>query len=56
VVTGVAAGGRLNAAPYSFFFATIAIDPPLLAIGVLPHAEGRLDDTELNVLAAGSWW
>lgn len=52
LVTSVDAAGRLNAAPYSFF-AAMAIDPPLLAIGVLPHAEGRLKDTGRNVLATG---
>jgi hypothetical protein len=35
--------------PYSF--ATMAVDPRLLAIGVLPHVESRLEDTGLNVLA-----
>ncbi len=52
LVTSLDAAGRLNAAPYSFF-AVMAIDPPLLAIGVLPHAEGRLKDTGANVLATG---
>ena len=52
LVTSLDAEGRLNAAPYSFF-ALMSIDPPLLGIGVLPHAEGRLKDTGLNVLATG---
>jgi len=52
LVTSLDAAGRLSAAPYSFF-APLAIDPPLLAIGVLPHPEGRLKDTGLNVLATG---
>jgi flavin reductase (DIM6/NTAB) family NADH-FMN oxidoreductase RutF len=51
LVTSLDASGRLNAAPYSF--ATMAVDPPLLGIGVLPHAESRLKDTGLNVLATG---
>lgn len=52
LVTSVDAAGRLNVAPYSFF-APMAIDPPLLALGVLPHAERRLKDTGLNVLETG---
>ncbi len=52
LVTSLDKSGRLNAAPYSFF-ATMAVDPPLLAIGVLPHAEGRIKDTGLNVMATG---
>lgn len=52
LVTSLDAAGRLNAAPYSFF-APLAIDPPLLAIGVLPHPEGCLKDTGLNALATG---
>jgi Flavin reductase like domain len=44
LVTSLDARGRLNAAPYSLF-AALAIDPPLLAIGVLPHAEARSRDT-----------
>ena len=43
-VTSPDAEGRPNAAPYSFF-APMAIDPPLLAIGVLPHAEAPPRDT-----------
>lgn len=39
-------------APYSFF-APVAIDPPLLALGVLPHPEGQLKDTGLNILETG---
>lgn len=52
LVTSVDAAGRLNVAPYSFF-APMAIDAPLLALGVLPHAEGRPKDTGLNVLETG---
>jgi flavin reductase (DIM6/NTAB) family NADH-FMN oxidoreductase RutF len=52
LVTSLDADGRLNAAPYSFF-APMAIDPPLLAIGVLPHVEGRLKDSGSNALATG---
>ena len=44
LVTSLDAEARPNAAPYSFF-APMAIDPPLLAIGVLPPAEVRLRDT-----------
>jgi flavin reductase (DIM6/NTAB) family NADH-FMN oxidoreductase RutF len=52
LVTSLDAAGRLNVAPYSFF-APMAIDPPLLALGILPHSEGRLKDTGLNVLETG---
>lgn len=52
LVTSLDATGRVNVAPYSFF-APMAIDPPLLALGVLPHTEGRLKDTGLNVLETG---
>lgn len=52
LVTSLDAAGRLNAAPYSFF-ALLAIDPPLLGVGILPHAEGRLKDTGVNLLDAG---
>jgi flavin reductase (DIM6/NTAB) family NADH-FMN oxidoreductase RutF len=52
LVTSLDPAGRLNAAPYSFF-ALMAIDPPLLGLGVLPHAEGCLKDTGLNVRATG---
>jgi flavin reductase (DIM6/NTAB) family NADH-FMN oxidoreductase RutF len=51
VVTSLDALGRLNAAPYTF--TTMAVDPPLLGIGVLPHAESRIKDTGLNILATG---
>ena len=52
LITSLDKSGKLNAAPYSFF-ATMAVDPPLLAMGVLPHAEGRIKDTGLNVMATG---
>jgi flavin reductase (DIM6/NTAB) family NADH-FMN oxidoreductase RutF len=52
LITSLDATGRLNVAPYSFF-APISIDPPLLVLGVLPHTEGRLKDTGLNVLETG---
>lgn len=52
IVTTLDAEGRLNAAPYSFF-GLLALTPPLLGIGVLPHAEGRMKDTGVNALATG---
>lgn len=52
LVTTLDTQGRLNAAPYSFF-GLLAVTPPLLGIGVLPHAEGRMKDTGANVLATG---
>jgi len=52
IITTLDAQGRVNAAPYSFF-GLLAVSPPLLGIGVLPHAEGRMKDTGANVLARG---
>lgn len=50
LITSVDAEGRPNAAPYSFF-GLVAHDPPAVAIGVLPHPEGRLKDTASNIVA-----
>jgi len=42
------AGGRLNAAPFSFFNA-FAGDPPVVGIGMGSHAPGRPKDSRLNI-------
>lgn len=52
IITTLDATGRLNAAPYSFF-GLMAVTPPLIGIGALPHAEERMKDTGVNVLANG---
>ncbi len=49
LITTIDAHGRLNAAPYSFFN-IVGHDPAVVAVGVLPHSEGRLKDTGLNIL------
>jgi flavin reductase (DIM6/NTAB) family NADH-FMN oxidoreductase RutF len=50
IVTTCGADGSINGAPYSFF-GLLSHDPPVIAIGVLPHPEGRMKDTGVNVLA-----
>lgn len=50
LVTTVSAAGEPNAAPYSFFN-IMGIEPPVLALTVLPTADGRMKDTGRNVLA-----
>jgi flavin reductase (DIM6/NTAB) family NADH-FMN oxidoreductase RutF len=47
-VTTVDAGGRVNAAPYSFFNC-LSADPAILALGVENHADMRFKDTALNI-------
>src|ERR1700760_1457819 len=41
-------GGRLNAAPFSFFNA-LAGDPPVVGIGIGSHEAGRPKDTRANI-------
>jgi flavin reductase (DIM6/NTAB) family NADH-FMN oxidoreductase RutF len=50
IVTTLSAEGDLNAAPYSLFN-VVSHDPPVVMIAVLPHPEGRLKDTAVNVFA-----
>jgi len=42
------AGGKLNAAPFSFFNA-FAGDPPVVGIGISSHEPGRPKDTRRNI-------
>jgi flavin reductase (DIM6/NTAB) family NADH-FMN oxidoreductase RutF len=42
------AGGRLNAAPFSFFNA-FAGDPPVVGIGISSHEPGRPKDSRRNI-------
>jgi len=50
IVTTCGADGSINGAPYSFFV-LLSHDPAVIAIGVLPHPEGRMKDTGVKVLA-----
>lgn len=54
LITTVSANGTLNAAPYSLFN-ILGHDPPIIAVGVLPHPAGRLKDTGENILATGEF-
>jgi len=47
-VTTVNPGGRVNAAPYSFFNC-LSADPPILALGVENHPDMRFKDTAQNI-------
>jgi flavin reductase (DIM6/NTAB) family NADH-FMN oxidoreductase RutF len=49
-VTSRSANGILNAAPYSFFN-VLGDDPPIIVLGILAHAEGRMKDSAANILA-----
>ena len=46
--------GWPNAAPYSFFN-IMGIDPPVVAVGLLPTPDGRLKDTANNIQATGEF-
>jgi len=54
LVTSLDQDGNLNAAPYSFL-GLISYDPPLIALGILPHPEGRLKDTGQNIQTTGEF-
>ena len=47
-VTSVSPGGRVNAAPYSFFNC-LSADPPILALGVENHPDMSFKDTAYNI-------
>jgi Flavin reductase like domain len=47
IVTTCGADGSINGAPYSFF-GLLSHDPAVIAIGVLPHPEGRMKDTGVS--------
>lgn len=53
-VTTQSAQGALNAAPYSFFN-VIGSDPPIVALGIQAHPEGRLKDTAANICETGEF-
>jgi len=48
------AGGRLNAAPFSFFNA-FSGEPPVIGIGVSSHEPGRPKDTQRNIRETGEF-
>lgn len=48
-VTTLSADGVRNAAPFSFFNA-MSKDPPIVALGVQPKADGGFKDTARNIL------
>lgn len=50
IVTTRGKGGRINAAPYSFFN-IMGIEPPVLACTILPGPAGVMKDTGRNILA-----
>ena len=54
LITTVSASGVANAAPYSFFN-IMGIDPPVVAVGLLPTPDGRLKDTANNIQATGEF-
>ncbi|MBO0142537.1 flavin reductase family protein [Agrobacterium sp. Ap1] len=51
-VTTVDAGGRPNAAPYSFF-GCLSSDPPIIGLGIEYRADGRSKDTARNIRDVG---
>lgn len=53
-VTSLSEGGVLNASPFSFFNA-LGDNPPVLALGMVPHPERRLKDTPENIRATGEF-
>lgn len=53
-VTTVSKEGVRNAAPFSFFNA-MGRDPPVLALGLQPDADGGLKDTAQNILDTGEF-
>lgn len=54
LVTTLAPGGHVNAAPYSFFNA-FSEDPPLVVLGLQTKGEGAMKDTTANVRRTGEF-
>jgi len=54
LVTSLDPDGNLNAAPYSFF-GLISHDPPLIALGILPHPDAQMKDTGRNIQSTGEF-
>lgn len=53
-VTTRSVAGVVNASPFSFFNA-LGDDPPVIALGMVAHGEGRLKDTPSNIRATGEF-
>lgn len=53
-VTSLDEGGRVNAAPFSFFN-VLSSDPPLVGLGLEPAPGGGLKDTAANIKATGEF-
>jgi len=54
LITTLSPDGVPNAAPFSQF-GFFGADPPIVAVAVMPHVEGRLKDTAQNILATGEF-
>jgi flavin reductase (DIM6/NTAB) family NADH-FMN oxidoreductase RutF len=54
LVTTLAPGGHVNAAPFSFFN-VISDEPPLLFISIDQHTDGRTKDTAANIERGGDF-
>lgn len=54
LVTTSGPGGEANAAPMSFFN-VFSHDPPILALGIQPRADGREKDTVANIRRNGEF-
>jgi flavin reductase (DIM6/NTAB) family NADH-FMN oxidoreductase RutF len=53
-VTTRSAEGVVNLSPFSFFNA-LGDNPPVIVLGMVPHAEGRLKDTPANIQTTGEF-
>lgn len=53
-LTTVSRDGVRNAAPYSFFN-MMGADPPVVAIGIMRHAQQRFKDSASNILDTGEF-
>jgi flavin reductase (DIM6/NTAB) family NADH-FMN oxidoreductase RutF len=54
LITTLAPGGHVNAAPFSFFN-VIADEPPLLLVSIDQHTDGRDKDTAANIERSGEF-
>jgi len=53
-VTSCSPTGIVNAAPFSFFN-VMGKEPPVVALGLMRHAQARFKDTASNILASGEF-
>lgn len=54
LVTSIAPGGIVNAAPFSFFN-VFSEDPPLVVLGLQSKADGSIKDTPANIRETGTF-